>query len=206
MYTDSADTSWRWLAREGMVPVIALAVIVWIASVDLSVVSPWSSAPIFGNGETAETSRSTPSGRRPSVPLVLPVAGVSASDLVDTFEDPRSGGRTHHAIDIMAPSGTPVVAAAEGTVMRRRTGGLGGKSVYVVSPDTSFVYYYAHLAGYANGATSGTTVDAGDLLGVVGATGNAESSHLHFAIWAVDDLKRPWARNPVNPYPLLRGG
>lgn len=207
MHADSADTSWPWLLREGLVPILGLAVIVWVASVDLSVIPVWSSEPTYGAGSSSASSRSServqPSDARPDVPLVLPVAGTSTADLVDTFEDPRSGGRTHHAIDIIAPQGANVVAAAAGTVMKRGTSGRGGKSVYVVSPDTSFVYYYAHLSAYGERSAPGTDVKAGDPLGTVGQTGNATTAHLHFAIWQVDDLSRPWSRRPVNPYPLL---
>ncbi|PEN11065.1 metalloendopeptidase [Longibacter salinarum] len=210
MHTDSPDMSWTWLLREGMIPVLAMAVIIWIASIDLSVTPAWSSEPTFGAGSTPDapvSSASLTGGdsavEPPSFSLMLPVANMSASDLVDTFDDARSGGRTHKAIDIMAPSGTPVVATADGVVMKRHTGDLGGKSLYVASLDSSYVFYYAHLSQYASGVTSGTPVSAGDTIGFVGTTGNANTPHLHFAIWAVDGRLQSSSRHPINPYPLL---
>lgn len=141
--------------------------------------------------------------------LAIPVAGVGTEDLVDTYTQARAGGdRRHDAIDIMAPHGRPVVAAAPGTVERLFfSEGGGGVTVYVRSPDGRWSYYYAHLERYAPGLEEGQKVDRGQLLGYVGSTGNAspEGPHLHFAInrMAPDD---DWhGGEPVNPYPLLAG-
>jgi murein DD-endopeptidase MepM/ murein hydrolase activator NlpD len=201
MRVGTSDTSLSWEVREAVVPFVGLVAILWLASFELSVIPFW--AP--GSAPAAPSSRSVqPSAQAPDVSLVLPVEGASAADLIDTFTDPRSGGRTHHAIDIMAPHGSRVVAAAGGTVIRRGNGGLGGKSVTIASPDSSFAYYYAHLSDFTSQAAPGTHVEAGDAIGYVGSTGNAGTAHLHFAIWAVDDLRGPLSRHPVNPYPLLR--
>lgn len=193
MRVDTSDALLSWEVREALVPLAGLIVILWLASFELSVTPFW-----------ALSSRTPPSAQAPDVALMIPVEGASAADLIDTFEDPRSGGRTHHAIDIMAPHGSRVVAAASGTVIRRGNGGLGGESVTIASPDSSFSYYYAHLSGFTSRATPGTRVERGDPIGYVGSTGNAGTAHLHFAIWAVDDLRGPLSRHPVNPYPLLR--
>ena len=201
MRVDTSKALLSWEMREAVVPLVGLLVILWLASFELSVIPFWSSA----SAPPAPTSRSVePSTRVPDVSLVLPVEGASGADLIDTFTDPRSGGRTHHAIDIMASHGSRVVAAASGTVIRRGNGGLGGKSVTIASPDSSFAYYYAHLSEFTSRAAPGTRVEAGDAIGYVGRTGNAGTAHLHFAIWAVDDLQGPLSRRPVNPYPLLR--
>ena len=139
--------------------------------------------------------------------LVVPVAGVQPGDLVDTFDDARSEGRVHDAIDIPAARGTPVVAAAPGTVAKLFTSERGGLTVYVVGLDGRTVYYYAHLDAYAAGLDAADTVERGALLGTVGSTGNAaaENPHLHFAIWRTSAPGEFWEGDNVNPYPLLAG-
>ena len=141
--------------------------------------------------------------------LTVPVAGVSVEELVDTYGRARAGGaRIHDAIDIMAPAGTPVLAAAEGTVEKlffSRSG--GGITVYVRSPDGQWIYYYAHLQEYAPGLTEGQRVERGARLGSVGSTGNASPAgpHLHFAVHRMDPGDDWHGGTPVNPYPLLAG-
>ncbi len=141
--------------------------------------------------------------RRPAVAsgLMIPVVGVSAADLRDSFAAGRSGGRTHNAIDIMAPRGTPLVAITDGTVTRRHWNRLGGNTLYLTSADGQTDYYYAHLDEYAAGIEVGTRVRRGETIGTVGSTGNAQGAHLHLQI--LD--KRGGGRGaPVNPYALLR--
>lgn len=140
--------------------------------------------------------------------LAIPVAGVKQSALADTFTQARSGGRVHDAIDIMAPSGTPVVAAAPGTVEKLYfSKGGGGITAYVRSPDQAWTYYYAHLQDYAPGLHEGQVVKQGDPIGRVGFTGNANPAgpHLHFAINHMAAGEKWYNGNPVNPYPLLAG-
>jgi peptidoglycan LD-endopeptidase LytH len=139
--------------------------------------------------------------------LAVPVAGIEVAELVDTYTQARGGGaRVHDAIDIMAPEGTPVLAAAEGSVEKLYfSRGGGGITVYVRSPDRQWIYYYAHLLEYAPGLEEGQRVERGDRLGSVGSTGNAADPHLHFAVHRMgpDD---PWYEGtPVNPFPLLAG-
>lgn len=140
--------------------------------------------------------------------LTIPVEGVTPEDLLDTFSDPRSGGRTHRAIDIMAPRGTPVVAVESGRVARIFSSRLGGNALYLVDEENAYVYYYAHLDAYARGLEEGQSVERGDRLGTVGSTGNAPDSapHLHLAIYS----RRPGSRmsrgEPINPYPILVAG
>ena len=88
--------------------------------------------------------------------LAIPVVGVRAEQLTDTYTAARANGRVHDAIDIMAPRGTPVIAAAPGTVEKLFfSKGGGGITAYVRSPDGAWQYYYAHLDGYAPAFTRG---------------------------------------------------
>lgn len=141
--------------------------------------------------------------------LAIPVAGVKADELVDTYTQARAGGaRRHDAIDIMAPHGTPVVAAASGVVDKLfYSDGGGGVTAYVRSPDGLWSYYYAHLQRYAPGLKEGEQVKRGQVIGYVGSTGNAspEGPHLHFAINRMAQGDDWHSGEPVNPYPLLAG-
>jgi murein DD-endopeptidase MepM/ murein hydrolase activator NlpD len=139
--------------------------------------------------------------------IVIPVSGVTPDKLSDTFSDARGGGtRLHEALDIMAPAGTPVIAAGAGSVERLFLSQDGGNTIYVRSPDRRTIHYYAHLQGYAAGLHEGQVVRRGELLGVVGSTGNAspEAPHLHFAVLRTTP-EATWSEpaTAVNPYPLL---
>ena len=141
--------------------------------------------------------------------LAVPVQGVKPAQLVDTYTQARAGGaRTHDAIDIMASEGTPVMAAADGTVEKLFfSDGGGGITAYVRSPDTRWTYYYAHLQSYAPGLAEGQRVKRGQLIGRVGHTGNANPAgpHLHFAINRMQPDEKWYQGSPINPYPLLAG-
>jgi murein DD-endopeptidase MepM/ murein hydrolase activator NlpD len=141
--------------------------------------------------------------------LAIPVAGKTARDLLDTYTQSRSGGaRVHNAIDIMADRGTPVVAAAPGTVEKLYfSQGGGGISAYVRSEDGQWIYYYAHLDAYAPGLAEGQKVARGQKIGTVGFTGNANPAgpHLHFAVHRMAQGESWHEGTPVNPYPLLAG-
>jgi len=143
----------------------------------------------------------------PGASLLIPVRGVRPDQLRDSYADARSGGRVHNAIDIMAPGGTPVLAAADGTIHRLRTGGLGGVTIYQIGEDGRTMYYYAHLQRYAAGIRDGTPVRRGQVIAYVGDTGNAGSGnyHLHFSVGRLPDPQRYWDSDNVNPYPLLAG-
>jgi murein DD-endopeptidase MepM/ murein hydrolase activator NlpD len=139
--------------------------------------------------------------------LLIPVQGVAPSSLTDTFYDARAGGaRVHHALDILAPRGTPVLSVEDGRIVRLHKGGAGGITVYELDLASRYGYYYAHLDRYADGLKEGMTVRRGDVLGYVGTTGNAPpgTPHLHFAIYEVADPRHPWRGRPIDPYPLWR--
>src|SRR5262245_42276267 len=138
--------------------------------------------------------------------LIIPVGDVQPRELRDTFTERRSAGRLHQALDIPAAHGTPVLVAASGRVRKLSFNTRGGISLYQVSCDGTMVYYYAHLDRYADGLAEGQEVRQGQVIGYVGATGNAGvgNDHLHFAMWLVTDPRQYWRGINVNPYPLLQ--
>lgn len=140
--------------------------------------------------------------------LLIPVQGVSNGDLLDSYTDPRSGGRTHFAIDISAPTGTPVLAATDGHIEKLFTSAAGGLTIYQYDPTGNWSLYYAHLDSYAPGLAEGDEVQRGQVIGTVGATGNAPPGvpHLHFAISRLGPDDGWWEGEAINPYPLLRDG
>jgi murein DD-endopeptidase MepM/ murein hydrolase activator NlpD len=139
--------------------------------------------------------------------LLLPVQGVQASQLTDTFTQSRGEGRLHDAIDIMAARGTPVLAVADGRVAKLFDSKAGGLTVYQFDREEKLAYYYAHLDHYAAGLAEGRQLKRGDVLGYVGSTGNAspDGPHLHFAVFVLGPEKNWWKGTAVNPYPLLGG-
>lgn len=140
--------------------------------------------------------------------LVLPVAGVQPSALTDTWADPRGGGtRVHHAIDIMAPAGTAVLAAQDGRVEKLFESRLGGTTLYQRAANGGIEFYYAHLNSYAPGIVEGLPVKAGQVIGYVGSSGDADpgAPHLHFEIHMMAPGEGWWQGTAVDPYPLLAG-
>ena len=186
----------------GLVLLLALA---GLASMIRIVPAPPDAPPAQAPAQVAEE----PSGKGAHPMLVVPVQGVSRAQIVDTWGQSRANGaRVHQATDIVAPAGAPVVAAAPGTVEKLfYSNGGGGITLYVRSPDRQWSYYYAHLQRYAPGVVEGMRVEAGDLLGFVGDTGNSGSGnfHLHFALSRMQPGDGWWQGRPVNPYPLLAG-
>jgi peptidoglycan LD-endopeptidase LytH len=155
--------------------------------------------------EAAAPSRTEAIGALASHNLLIPVEGVTANKLTDTFDDSRAIGRRHDAIDIMAPRGTQVRAVDDGTIAKLFTSKAGGLTIYQFDPTQNFSYYYAHLDHYATGLAEQQPIRRGQLLGYVGSTGNASESapHLHFAIARLGTDRAWWKGDPINPYPLL---
>ncbi len=139
--------------------------------------------------------------------LSIPVPGVEAAALRDTYRDNRATS-AHEALDIAAPLRTPVLAVEDGVVSKLFTSQRGGLTVYQFDPATRYAYYYAHLDGYAPGLREGQHLKRCEQLGFVGSTGNAPAGapHLHFAIFKLEADKRWWHGAPLNPYNVLRGG
>jgi murein DD-endopeptidase MepM/ murein hydrolase activator NlpD len=139
--------------------------------------------------------------------LAIPVVGIKPDQLSDTFTQARGSGRRHDAIDIMAAEGTPVIAAADGTIEKLFNSALGGITLYERSRDHKWVYYYAHLSAYEPGLHEGQQLKRGQVIARVGHTGdaNAAGPHLHFAINQMGPSDRWWNGTPINPYPLLAG-
>lgn len=128
--------------------------------------------------------------------LPVPVEGVRARALRDTWGGARGEGRKHEGIDIFARRGTPVLSSTEGLVMKVGTNRLGGLVVWVMGPGGQR-HYYAHLDRYSD-VEAGMRIAAGRVLGYVGTTGNAKRTppHLHYGVYEVGGA--------INPYPLLR--
>ena len=179
--------------------------------------APTPAAPMAPSTSPADAERGAPGGNESPTGdagviealrqrrLTLPVAGVEAGALVRSFDQAR-GSRTHEALDIMAPEGTPVLAVEDGTIARLFTSDAGGLTIYQFDPSGTLAYYYAHLQRYAPGLEEGAPVRRGQQIGTVGTTGNAapDAPHLHFAIFRLGPERRWWEGTPVDPYDVLR--
>ena len=117
----------------------------------------------------------------------------------DTWQAARGSGRVHLGVDIGAPAGTPLVAVVSGRVTQiyaDRPGSLSGNGLKITAADGTY-FFYAHMAGLASGIGLGAPVRAGQVIGTIGSTGNAEITHLHFEV-------HPRGGAAVNPYPYVR--
>ena len=138
--------------------------------------------------------------------LMVPVVGIRARDVPDTYTAKRAQNRQHNATDILAPRGTPVVAADDGRVIKLAQNAAGGTTIYATDPSERFIYYYAHLDRYQDGLVEGMRLAKGQVIGYVGTTGNAPAGtpHLHFAITDMAGGTDCWRGRPLDPYPLFR--
>ncbi len=149
--------------------------------------------------ETTTTTAASTTTTEPPAPSdgdgACPVAG--AVTFTDSWGDPRSGGRSHKGVDMIAARGTPIVAVFSGTIERLTASSLGGNSIYLTS-DSGDLYYYAHLDGYAE-ISAGDHVSQGTVIAYNGSSGNAPDwlPHLHFEY-------HPDGGSAANPYPLVR--
>lgn len=160
-----------------------------------------SPAPGPLNPPPEQAMRIAPAGQ-PS--LLIPVRGVGISQLHDNFSEMRDG-HLHQALDIMAPRGTPVVAAEEGDIVKLFNSKPGGLTIYQFDDTQTYCFYYAHLDRYAPGVQEGTLVRRGEVIGYVGSTGDAPANapHLHFGVSRLGPDKHWWQGTPIDPYPLL---
>lgn len=131
--------------------------------------------------------------------LAVPVEGVRARAIADTWGGARSGGRKHQGVDIFAARGTPIYSTTHGMVIAVNDYGIGGKHVWILGP-ASERHYYAHLQTWAPGLSRYGIVKPGTLIGTVGDTGNAKGTppHLHYGIYR--------SGGAYNPWPLLQAG
>jgi peptidoglycan LD-endopeptidase LytH len=173
----------------------ASAILIWVEETKAS-------------GTTRET-RTAPVAAASVLPtrasaVIVPVSGVTPDRLKPMFNEKR-GARVHEALDILAPRGTTVVAAVDGTIRKLFTSRAGGLTIYQFDDSETNVYYYAHLDGYAPNVREGVHVKQGDVIGYVGTTGNAPpgTPHLHFSISKLTPTKEWWKGTAVDPYPIL---
>lgn len=133
--------------------------------------------------------------------LVFPVGAGVETPLIDSFGFARMTGTPdehwHEGIDIFAPTGTPLYATERGVITRIGVGRLGGRKLWLRG-ESGTDWYYAHLSAFNDQLREGDLVEAGELVGYVGQSGNAVGTppHLHMQM-------HPGGGRPVNPYPLL---
>ena len=140
--------------------------------------------------------------------LALPVVGVKPDQLTDTYDAARGAGRRHDAIDIMAAEGTPVIAAADGTIEKLFNSVRGGITIYERSPDQKWIYYYAHLSAYAPGLAEGQQVKRGQVIAPRRPYRRCQRRRARTSISRSTRWRRASAGGtapPINPYPLLAG-
>jgi murein DD-endopeptidase MepM/ murein hydrolase activator NlpD len=134
--------------------------------------------------------------------IMFPMDPSPRCSILDNFGDPRSGGRRHEGIDLLATQGQPVYAVADGVLSEQTnvSSPLAGNSWGLTAVGGTY-YFYAHLSAFAPGLTKGSTVARGDVIGFVGDTGNPGPGnyHLHFEVHPAGP------RTPaVDPFPLLQ--
>lgn len=178
----------------------------WVTAYDLLGARSAPTVPAGGSVWRPESEAGAPASRE-AAGLSVPVQGIRASELIDTWDQTRAEGRLHRAIDIPAPTGTPVLAAMDGRIEKLFASDRGGLTIYQRSPDGTLMLYYAHLEGYRRGLAEGETVRRGQVIATVGASGNADPAvpHLHFQILRTAPGADWNAGEPINPYPLLAG-
>ena len=190
-----------------LLALVGLGYVGWVLALNLPGGGGQGGSTVAASGRTTTLPAARPRLIGTGTGLLVPVAGVRPEQLSDTFDDARGQGRVHDAIDIMAPRGTPVIAAAAGTVEKLFDSKLGGRTIYIRRPGGEWIDYYAHLDSYAAGLAEGQRVARGQVIGAVGSTGDAspDAPHLHYAVNAMAPGEGWWKGQPVNPYPLLIG-
>jgi murein DD-endopeptidase MepM/ murein hydrolase activator NlpD len=120
---------------------------------------------------------------------------------VNDWHDPRPGRRVHLGIDLHGEVGTPLLAVEAGTVIQANWHRSGGRQVFITADATGDLYFYAHLDAWSEWIWTGTRVEAGDVIGTLGRSGNATTPHLHFG-WMPGTYRLAFEAL-TNPYPLL---
>ena len=176
----------------------------WVTAYDLLDPPAQAAARSIAVGERGDGDRATVD---PSIAIVIPVQGIRAGELINSWDQSRAQGRLHRAIDIPAPVGTPVLAAMDGRIEKLFNSDRGGLTIYQRADDGRLMLYYAHLQGYRRGLAAGDRVKLGQVIATVGASGNADPAfpHLHFQMLATSPGSAWNAGEPINPYPLLAG-
>ena len=141
-------------------------------------------------------------GPVPDALLLMPVEGVRVSQVTDTWQAPRGGGRLHDGQDIFAPVGTPVRSASAGFVYRIDDLSLGGLTVTIIG-DGYKRYFYTHFDRVPGDLLEGQRVTTDTVIGFVGTSGNAVGTppHLHFGVYAGDPLACEW--RAIDPLPRM---
>ncbi len=202
---ESGDTWWDIAARAGVSMSKLLATNNTSAERTIhpgeTVCLPVGTSVSSSGGESSGTSSSRPAAAstRSSVIEALPMRGPCWFS--DDWGDPRGGGRRHEGTDLFAEPRNYVYAVTDGTLTRRawdQPGLRSGNAWWLTADDgTGTYYFYAHLADFAPGLSVGSRVQAGEIIGFMGNTGNSAFPHLHFEI-------HPNGGGAVNAYPLLR--
>jgi murein DD-endopeptidase MepM/ murein hydrolase activator NlpD len=139
--------------------------------------------------------------------LRIPIDDANVETMAGDFAGKRdAGGRTHEAVDILAPRHTPIHAVENGVIAKLFASKAGGTTIYQFDPSERFCYYYAHLERYAEGLTEGQPIAQGQVIGYVGTSGNAppNTPHLHFAIFELTADRRWWEGTPIDPYLVFK--
>ena len=183
-------------------PVVSVADAVSAPSTANAALEPNNSQTIIPADPSDSSNLSQLRGRN----LTLPVTGISAAQLNDTYTQARAAGAPHEALDIMAPNGTPVLAVEDGRIAKLFLSKPGGITLYQFDPGGEYAYYYAHLDRYADDIVEGASVRKGQVIAYVGSTGNAlqDAPHLHFAIFRLGPERQWWRGTPINPFLIWR--
>ena len=132
------------------------------------------------------------------IPQIKVFPSQGRCSFVDSWQWERSGGRRHEGVDIMGPKGLALYAVLDGTItkMYGAESTLSGNALRLTTADGTY-FFYAHLDSFAAGIAIGSVVRAGQIIGYMGSTGAAGSSHLHFEV-------HPLGGSAVNPYPVVK--
>ena len=132
------------------------------------------------------------------IPQISVFPSQGRCSFADTWQQSRPGGRQHEGVDIMGVKGLALYAVVDGTItkMYGADAALSGNALRLTASDGTY-FFYAHLDSFAAGIAVGSVVKAGQIIGYMGATGNAGSPHLHFEV-------HPKGGAPVNPYPIVK--